>query len=100
MTRHYAEQLHCAYANACMIEALVWRMCTYTVHCANGIGEQHLCKVTYNIYVMYNIYIYIYTLLCTDVAHQYHLHNAQCTHAPHQGLYHNYIIIYITVYKI
>ena len=43
-TRHYPEQLHCAYA--CMIdqEAFVWRMCT---PCTNGLGEQHLCKVMY-----------------------------------------------------
>ena len=43
-TRHYPEQLHCAYMHACMIdqEAFVWRMCT---PCTNGLGEQHLCKV-------------------------------------------------------
>ena len=44
-TRHYPEQLHCAYACIIDQEAFVWRMCT---PCTSGLGEQHLCKVMYN----------------------------------------------------
>ena len=61
----------------------------YTVHCANGIGEQHLCKVMY-IYILYITIRYFAQILLTNTICTMH---GVRTHAPHQGLYHTCIRI-------
>ena len=41
----YAHALTIVYSTRLYGKGRVWCMCTCTMHCTNGLGEQHLCNV-------------------------------------------------------